>query len=128
MKKLSLLVVLALVMCGCKATGGIDFTPVNQIASLTLVDAARYGITNGLSPRLETAYSQGKVPYPVYLTARGEEAAALDALAGLRSKVLSGQPVTSDELKAAEIRFVAPLETLIDQYAPASLPATQPAR
>ncbi len=122
---IALTLILVLGLAGCKSFTG---SPLQELTTLTLIDAARIGVTAELAPRIEQAYAQGKVDFATYTEMRDEEKAALDSLAGLRTKELSGQPVTQEELATAETTFIVPLQKLIDRYVPLALPATQPAR
>jgi hypothetical protein len=113
---------------GCQSPGASTQPSLLTVGiNLAAIDAAKIGITQGLSPKVESAYASGKMPFNVYMLARGEEATALASLDGLRAKVLNGGTVTQADLNTAESNFIAPLEDLVAQYV-GQLPATQPAR
>ncbi len=124
---LMLLVGVCLAGCSATVTAGQP-SQLQQLGSLALIDAARIGVTAELAPRVEQAYTQGKVTFAEYTTMRAEESAALAALAGLRTKVVAGQAVTQQDIADAESTFVVPLQNLVAQCIPVTLPPAQTAK
>lgn len=118
-------------MPGCQASGSIGqppLSPVGQSVSVVVIDAVKIGLIRELASKIEKAYSDGKVNYEVYTMFRDQEQAALNALAGLRSKALSNERVTQDEFNTAVTTFILPLQNLVATYIPTELPAPQSPR